>query len=444
MKVKTGFRSSLLLSLSLIIATVVMFSIRLLHGSATPTDPGPRGGPPAAGGPLAGLTAQESQLFAAGLASIQEIDSVSGTIRNTGLGLGPRFNMNSCAGCHAFPAPGGSSPPLNPQIAVATLNGATNSVPFFITLNGPILNAFVVVQTNPPTDTHLFTITGRSDAPGCVLAQPNFDSLKSNLAFHIPRPLYGDGLIQNISTATITANLAANAAAKKSLGIAGKAAGLFGSGRFFWKGQGTDLPLLAAGAYEGEVGVTNALFSNENDPNPSCHFNKLPEDSRNLAAGPVNGLPDFLKIADFVTYSAGPTPIPDTPSIANGRSLFSQVGCAFCHTPSLQTSQSSSGALSQKTVALYSDLALHHMGPGLADGLVQGNASADQFRTPPLWGLGQRIFFLHDGRTTDLTVAISSHASGAGQASEANGVIGQYSALSNDQQQDILNFLRSL
>ncbi len=84
------------------------------------------------------------------------------------------------------------------------------------------------------------------------------------------------------------------------------------------------------------------------------------------------------------------------------------------------------------------------MGPGLADGLVQGNATGDEFRTPPLWGLGQRIFFLHDGRTKDLTVAISSHASAGAQASEANVVIGIYNGLSNGQKQDILNFLRSL
>jgi CxxC motif-containing protein (DUF1111 family) len=84
------------------------------------------------------------------------------------------------------------------------------------------------------------------------------------------------------------------------------------------------------------------------------------------------------------------------------------------------------------------------MGPGLADGLAQGNAAGDEFRTPPLWGLGQRMFFLHDGRTTDLTIVISSHASGGGQLSEANAVIGQYNDLSDAEKQDILNFLRSL
>jgi CxxC motif-containing protein (DUF1111 family) len=124
--------------------------------------------------------------------------------------------------------------------------------------------------------------------------------------------------------------------------------------------------------------------------------------------------------------------------------LFAQIGCAFCHTPSLQTGASTSGALSHKTATLYSDLALHQMGPGLADGIAQGNAAADEFRTPPLWGLGQRIFFLHDGRTTDLTVAISQHTGGGSRPSEANAVIGAYNALTDSQKQDILNFLRSL
>jgi CxxC motif-containing protein (DUF1111 family) len=330
------------------------------------------------------------------------------------------------------------------MIAVATLNGATNTIPFFITLNGPIRRAFLIVNTNPPTDNHLFTITGRTDAQGCVLAQTDFSSMASNLAFHIPLPLYGDGLIQNITTATIQANLAANADAKTALGITGHPAGLGGAGRFFWKGQGAGLEVTTAGAYQNEVGVTNALFPAEDDPTPSCQLNPLPEDTRKFLAGPVNGLPDYVKIADFVNLSAGPAPIPDTPSIANGRSLFSQVGCVLCHTPSLVTGTSSTAALNNKTAALYSDLALHHMGSGLADGLTQGNASGDEFRTPPLWGLGQRVFLLHDGRTTDLNVAIGSHASVGVQPSEAGSVVGQYNSLSDDQKQDILNFLRSL
>ena len=81
------------------------------------------------------------------------------------------------------------------------------------------------------------------------------------------------------------------------------------------------------------------------------------------------------------------------------------------------------------------------MGTGLTDNVSQGNAGGDQFRTAPLWGLGQRIFFLHDGRTTNLTTAITAHRS---SGSEANQVEVNFASLSASQQQDLLNFLRSL
>src|ERR1700674_2858322 len=113
----TRFRRSHVVFAFLIVPAVLAIAVRVSHGSSTAIDPGPRGGPPGAGGPLPGLTQQESQLFTAGQSTIQEVDSVSGTIPNTGLGLGPRFNMNSCAGCHNSPAPGGSSPPGNPMTA---------------------------------------------------------------------------------------------------------------------------------------------------------------------------------------------------------------------------------------------------------------------------------------------------------------------------------------
>jgi CxxC motif-containing protein (DUF1111 family) len=90
---------------------------------------------------------------------------------------------------------------------------------------------------------------------------------------------------------------------------------------------------------------------------------------------------------------------------------------------------------------LFSDLVLHHMGTNLADGISQGNAGPDQFRTAPLWGLGQRVFFLHDGRASDLMQAIQAHAS---QGSEANTVIRIFNGLTASQRQDLLNFLRSL
>ena len=98
-------------------------------------------------------------------------------------------------------------------------------------------------------------------------------------------------------------------------------------------------------------------------------------------------------------------------------------------------------ALSNIQANLFSDLLLHHMGSGLADGVSQGGAGPDQFRTAPLWGLGQRLFFLHDGRTTDLLQAIEDHAS---PGSEANIVVRTFNGLTETQKQDLLDFLRSL
>ncbi|HEV2991337.1 MAG TPA: di-heme oxidoredictase family protein [Candidatus Angelobacter sp.] len=129
-------------------------------------------------------------------------------------------------------------------------------------------------------------------------------------------------------------------------------------------------------------------------------------------------------------------------SIANGRALFSSIGCAICHTPSMKTSKSSfTDDLSEKTANLFSDVQLHHMGVGLADNVAQGGAGGDQFRSAPLWGLGQRIFLLHDGRTTNLLAAIEAHAS---NGSEANTVEANFDNLTTAQKQDVLNFLRSL
>jgi CxxC motif-containing protein (DUF1111 family) len=104
-------------------------------------------------------------------------------------------------------------------------------------------------------------------------------------------------------------------------------------------------------------------------------------------------------------------------------------------------------ALADKNANLYSDLALHAMGPGLADDILQGLARGDEFRTAPLWGLGQRVFFLHDGRTTDLVEAIREHKSEGNSRfgpSEANAVIDRFNRLDEREKRDLLNFLRSL
>jgi CxxC motif-containing protein (DUF1111 family) len=143
-------------------------------------------------------------------------------------------------------------------------------------------------------------------------------------------------------------------------------------------------------------------------------------------------------------------PTTHTASEIRGRRLFSRIGCNLCHSPTLTAGKSEFPALSDMKYHPYSDFALHHMGPGLADGIRQGAAGPDEFRTAPLWGIGQRIFFIHDGRTSDLLEAIEDHASSptmfdhSYQPSEANAVIAQFNSLTRRQRQDVLNFLRSL
>jgi CxxC motif-containing protein (DUF1111 family) len=92
-------------------------------------------------------------------------------------------------------------------------------------------------------------------------------------------------------------------------------------------------------------------------------------------------------------------------------------------------------------VNLFSDILVHHMGTGLADGITQGGAGPDEFRTAPLWGVGQRVFFLHDGRTSNLVDAIKFHKS---PGSEANKVVERFNRLSSSEKQDVINFMRSL
>jgi len=446
------------------------------EAARAPADPGVRGGAAGAGTPLEGLTPDETAFFRDGLTRFAAIESVTGGRNN---GLGPRFNSNSCLSCHAQPSVGGSSPAANPEIAIATLQGAKNVVPWFIAQKGPIREARFKLNADGANDGgvhNLFVVTGRSDAVGCNLAQPNFlpagDALTGqggnpNIIFRIPTPVFGAGLIESIPDSAILANMKADTNLKKAMGISGHPnAHLSGNvnrsandgtiTRFGWKAQNKSLLLFAGEAYNVEMGVTNQLFPQERDEAPGCVFNPTPEDTSNLATTSAPGsnpntaaLSDIEAFANFMRMLAPPTPAPDTASRARGRALFTKVGCSFCHTPALTTGKaiasgsatSPSVALSNKPVRLFSDLLVHHMGRNLADGITQGAAGPDEFRTAPLWGVGQRVFFLHDGRTTDLLTAIEDHR---GPDSEANQSIEGFDRLSVEQRQDIINFLRAL
>jgi CxxC motif-containing protein (DUF1111 family) len=350
---------------------------------------------------------------------------------------------------------------------VTSQNATQNPLPPFITIDGParearfkfFLNRDGSLSNTPDGGVHdLFVISGRPDAGTCSIKQPDFhhNLQLNNVIFRIPTPVYGAGLIENIPDENILNNMSANQRIKSAMGISGhpNRSGNDGTiSRFGWKAQNKSLEIFSGEAYNVEMGITNELFMNERaSPDEiglpsSCKINPTPEDTTNVTSATTTGVSsDAVGFSMFMRLLAPPTPSTKstggTASVANGSRVFNAIGCALCHTPLLQTGPSKITAdLNNANANLYSDLLVHNMGNNLADGVSQGNATGDEFRTAPLWGLGQRIFFLHDGRSNDLVDTINQHAS---RGSEANSVIRNYHQLSPQQQQDLLNFLRSL
>jgi CxxC motif-containing protein (DUF1111 family) len=438
-------------------AGLLVGSAGVLEAQNRARDPGLRGGAPGAGGPIAGLTEYQRELFTLGLEDFSEAEDVAD-------GLGPRMNLDSCGGCHAHPAVGGTSPAQNPQVAFARKDGGTDRVPSFVTLNGPIREARFVRHPDGSPDggvAALFTITGREGADGCSIRQPDFagELSRRNVIFRIPTPLFGAGLIEQIADRDLLANQAANQSRKRDLGVRGRpnfvSPGNRVTGmpnrngndgtiaRFGWKGQNISLLLFSGEAYNVEMGITSELFQVERDQTPECQLADVPNDVQNFEPQTtLEAVTAIQNFANFQRFLAPPAPAPQTESTRRGRVLFEMVGCGLCHTPTLRTSvKAVPTALRNQPVHLFSDLMLHDMGEGLADGVAQGQAGPREFRTAPLWGLGQRIFFLHDGRTSDLAEAIQAHRS---SGSEANRIVDSYNRQNEREKQDMLNFLRSL
>jgi CxxC motif-containing protein (DUF1111 family) len=388
-------------------------------------DPGLRTSTGDVGDPFGNLTQAESNSFTDGKTRFQNTETVS-------TGLGPTFNATSCATCHAQPAIGGTSPAQNPQIAQTP---SSNTVPYFLTSNGPVLEArfpfyltasgtLSTVQDGRVHD--LFTITGLANSGSCSLSQPNFSQMEqlNNIIFRIPTPVFGLGLLETISDEAIINNMNANASQKSSLGIHGvpnRSGNDGGITRLGWKAQNKSGQQFAGEAYNVEMGITNELFQNErgnssllnatDDPPVSCILNAIPEDATNFSKSGTDLLSDIVEFSHFMRFLKPPAQdsngIPGNPaasSIANGKATFEALGCNLCHTESLSTTANpniksstydtgdnanTAGVLflSNQTVNLFSDLLIHHMG-GLADGITQGLAAGDQFRTAPLWGFG--------------------------------------------------------
>jgi CxxC motif-containing protein (DUF1111 family) len=275
--------------------------------------------------------------------------------------------------------------------------------------------------------------------------------------------MLGLGLIDSIQDREILSRFNATASQRAALGIAGHPNRSGNDGtitRFGWKAQNKSLTMFAGEAYNVEMGITNELFPTATEEDPGCQGPAKPEpndvtrtdpnDAINESfTNPLHILADWMQFTLLMRFTDGPQPDPNpSASAQRGRTVFNTIGCALCHTPQMQTAPvMNSAVLENRPVNLFSDLLVHHMGAGLADNVIQGQAGPDEFRSVPLWGVGQRLFFLHDGRTSDLLEAIEQHfsmQSGNYPPSEANAVVQRFFNLSKTDQQAVLDFLRSL
>ena len=470
-------------------------------------DPGPRPNPQSQiPNPVPGLNENETVLFNESLLRVSEMEGSCDTCVQqppnvppvdpdpdnpfsplslvNSAGMSPVFDADQCFTCHSQPMIGGSSPRHNPAEKIAHRLGGTNIVPPFEAGHGAFREVRFKYNPDGTRDggVHsLFTLQGRSDTPTCILKQPDFAKAvrEHNIAFRIPLQLFGLGLIEGIQDSAIRANMNANPEQKRALGISGHPNVVPNNGtisRFGWKAQNGSITIFAGEAYNVEMGISNDAFPMGRSEDPECNevyepFD-IPRTDPSLYNNPLKIMPAWLMFTEFMRFVDAPHPAPLSASAQHGKELFSTVGCALCHTPSFKTPGTPnpstplqeigphSVALRGQTVNLFSDLLVHHMGATLADNVVQGNAGPDEFRTTPLWGLGNRLFFLHDGRTSNLMVAIQDHFSrrfsdGGDNPSkdlhsytygpsEANAVVERFNALSEEDKQAILNFLRSL
>jgi Di-haem oxidoreductase, putative peroxidase len=414
-----------------------------------------------------------------------ELDPIFPQFHTNSNGLGARHNADQCFICHAQPTLGGSGGfivpnpgqgtpmlPENPLFRLVPLRfGKKNVVPSFEQQYGPIREVRFKYRPDGTRDGgvhQLWVVTGITKDPtltSCTLTQPDFatEFRNGNLSFRIPLQMLGLGLIDSIQDREILGKHEATGSLRALLGIAGHPNRSGNDGtitRFGWKAQNKSLTMFAAEAYNVEMGITNDLFPTATEEDPSCQGPQKPkpndvtrtdtDDSENESfTNPLHILADWMQFSLLMRFTDGPQPDPNpSPSARRGRTVFNAIGCGLCHTPRMQTAPvMNSAVLQDRPVNLFSDLLLHHMGAGLADDIIQGQAGPDEFRTTPLWGIGQRLFLLHDGRTDNLLEAINQHfspATAAYPASEANAVVQLFRILPVTDKQAILDFLRSL
>jgi hypothetical protein len=355
--------------------------------------------------PFPVLTPGERALFAAGAREFQDVDTPEE-------GLGPVFNEASCAACHNTPWIGGTS---NRRVTRIGTNGPGGFDP----LPG---HGGAVIQTQG------------IDTPECTVAGESIPAAATIVTDRDPPALFGAGIIDAIEDRSILRF--ADPDDRDGDGVSGRPNMVGGRvGRFGRKAQIATLHEFAGDAYLTEMGITSPQFPTDLAPQgvASCDPTPDPEDDGTNVA----------LFVDFLTLLA-PTPAGQYPSseirrqALTGRRLFKRLGCRSCHTEKLRGPRSMVAAHGLRKVVLFTDLLLHDLGPGLADGIEQGEASGSEFRTAPLAGVAFSAPYLHDGRAATLDHAIMAHGGEASRARDA------FAALGPAERAQLRAFLNSL
>lgn len=365
--------------------------------------------------PLPGLPRELLETFLEG-------DANFGIVFTEETGLGPIFVRSSCSHCH-----------------IADGRGTPDEIVTRFSLGTDLLPAIGGEQLQP------HSIPG---VPAEIL--PDF----ADVSRRLPPPVFGVGLLESIPDSTILAN--EDPLDLDDDGVSGRAAWRVPAdyvppeevgggaglqlGRFGWKANFTSLLETVGHAYHQDMGLSSDFVPFE-EPNPQAGGVALGD----FVADPELTSAHVLRTITYVRLLAPPGRGDTNVVVEQGESLFSSIGCARCHVPTMTTGPNPIEALSNVDVNLYSDLLLHDMGAGLADNRVDGPASGSEWRTRPLWGLrlvreflDGDAFYLHDGRASTLEGAIVAHG---GEATDARDT---FLALDEDSREAVLAFLESL
>ena len=395
----------------LVSTAAVCFASALVVGQQGPPGGGRRGGGPGGGVPVTGLTPADRQAF-------DEGNRTFGKQYSMAEGLGPVFNEESCAECHRN---GGGTNRTVTRFGRVDEAGRFDALP---ELGGSLVQSQGIGSVTTQDGTHVFR-GERTPPEATVRAQRRSLSLK------------GLGFVDAVPDEAWLALAAAERAADPATAgrahlVFDAATGVTRVGKFGWKAQVPSLLGFAGDALLNEIGITSPRFRDEVCPQGDClalGFNPAPalnDDGHDASA-----------LNDFMTMLA-PPPAPAAGDLADaGGRLFTDLGCASCHRVELQAGPSRFTALNRAAFRPYSDFLLHDMG-SLGDGIAQGQATPNEIRTAPLWGLGDAGRLLHDASAGTIDEAIGRHD---GQALATRD---RYNGLDQARRELLLAFLRSL